>query len=60
MYRSFGIHCPGQADATKINVHEDWELSYWSSHFGVSKEKLKQAVAAAGVQTSAVKKHLGK
>jgi hypothetical protein len=46
-------------DPTKINVHESWELDYWSRKFGVSKDALIQAVAAVGPMVSAVKKHLG-
>lgn len=47
-------------DATKVNVHESWELEYWSKKFGVTKEQLKKAVEAVGVSAEAVKKHLGK
>lgn len=47
-------------DATKVNVHESWELEYWSKKFGVTKEQLKNAVKAVGVSAEAVKKHLGK
>lgn len=47
-------------DPTKINVHEDWELKYWSNKFGATPEQLKQAVKAAGVNAKAVEKHLGK
>ena len=50
----------GPADRSRINIHESWELEYWSSHFGVSKEKIKEAVAAVGVSVSAVKSYLGK
>ncbi|MFZ4874944.1 DUF3606 domain-containing protein [Janthinobacterium sp. Mn2066] len=49
----------GPQDASKINIHEDWELTYWSKKFGVTKEKLSQAVKAVGVNASAVAKHLG-
>jgi hypothetical protein len=47
-------------DASKINVHEFWELEYWAGHFGVSKSKIKEAVAAVGVSVAAVKRYLGK
>ena len=36
-------------DANKVNIHESWELEYWSKHFNVSKEKLIAAVKAVGV-----------
>lgn len=47
-------------DATKINVHEDWELKYWCKEFGVTPEKLKQAVKTVGTGVNAVRKYLGK
>lgn len=45
-------------DATKINVHEKWELEYWTKRFGVSAEVLKAAVGAVGVNVSAVEARL--
>jgi len=50
----------GPQDPSKINVHEFWELEYWANHFGVSKAKIKEAVAAVGVSVVAVKSYLGK
>jgi hypothetical protein len=47
-------------DKFKINVHEEWELEYWARKFGVTKEKIKDAVKQVGVQTKDVAKHLGK
>lgn len=47
-------------DPTKINVHEAWELDYWTKKLGVSAQQLKDAVKAVGVTVTAVKKHLGK
>ena len=47
-------------DASKINVHETWELNYWSSKFGVTNEQLKNAVKTGGTSAAAVKSHLGK
>jgi hypothetical protein len=38
----------GPKDRARVNIHETWELEYWSKKFGCSKEKLKQAVAAKG------------
>jgi len=46
-------------DPTKINIHEPWEVEYWTKELGVSKERLIQAVQAVGVMVTAVKKHLG-
>jgi hypothetical protein len=50
----------GPQDASKINVHEAWELEYWCKELGVSPEQLKDAVKAVGTAVTAVKKHLGK
>ncbi|WP_294290840.1 DUF3606 domain-containing protein [Chryseobacterium endophyticum] len=47
-------------DASKINVHEDWELEYWSKELGVSKEKIREAVKAVGTSAAAVRRYLGK
>ena len=46
-------------DPTKINVHETWELDYWSKKFDVSKDKLIQTVKVVGPSVSKVKQHLG-
>lgn len=47
-------------DATKVNVNESWELDYWSKKFGVTKERLKEAVKAVGTSAAAVQKYVGK
>jgi hypothetical protein len=47
-------------DASKVNVHEAWELKYWCGKFGVTEQKLKDAVRAVGTQSAAVARHLGK
>ncbi len=50
----------GPRDASRINVHEEWELRYWSKELGVTPEELRAAVAKVGVMASAVRKELGK
>jgi hypothetical protein len=50
----------GPADASRINVHEDYELRYWSQKFGVSVEQLKAAVQAVGVMAKDVEAQLKK
>ncbi len=47
-------------DASKINVHEGWELEYWCKELGVSIAQLKDAVAKVGTSVSAVKTYFGK
>ena len=46
-------------DPNKVNINQTWELNYWSNKFGVSKERLIQAVKAVSPWVSDVKKHLG-
>lgn len=48
----------GQPDRSKINMSEDYEVKYWTKHFGVSKEKLAAVVAKVGNSASAVQKEL--
>jgi hypothetical protein len=48
----------GVQDRTRINTSEDYELRYWSKKFGVSQERLKQAVEKVGNSVSAVEKEL--
>ena len=47
----------GPADASKINVHESWEVEYWTHKFGVTREKLEEAVRAVGTSARAVEEH---
>ena len=48
----------GSPDRDRINVHEDYEVKYWTQKFNVSAEKLKAAVAAVGPTAKAVEAHL--
>jgi hypothetical protein len=45
-------------DASRIAMGEDYEVEYWTGKFGVSKEKLQQAVDAVGNSADAVERHL--
>jgi hypothetical protein len=45
-------------DASRINVHEQYELEYWSKHFGATAEKLKEAVQKVGTSAKAVEAEL--
>jgi hypothetical protein len=47
-------------DRDRINVHEDYELQYWTKELGVTPVKLKQTVEKVGVMASDVRKALGK
>jgi hypothetical protein len=50
----------GQADRSRINVNEDYELSDWSQKVGCSPEQLKEAVRAVGPMAEDVRRHLGR
>jgi hypothetical protein len=45
----------GPQDRQRIDIHEDWELRYWTKALGVTKEELTDAVEAVGVQVDDVK-----
>ena len=47
-------------DASRINVHEPWEVNWWTDKFKVTKAQLEAAVKAVGTSANAVAKHLGK
>jgi uncharacterized protein DUF3606 len=46
----------GSQDRSRINVHEDYEVRYWSKKLGVSANKLKAAVQKVGNSAQAVEK----
>ena len=48
----------GSLDRHRINIHENYEVEYWSKKFGVTPEELKAAVKAVGNSASAVEKKL--
>lgn len=50
----------GPQDRSRINIHEEYEVRYWSKTLGITPEELKKAVAQVGTSADAVKKHLGK
>jgi hypothetical protein len=41
-------------DRDRINVHEDYELRYWTKALGVTPQKLKQTVEKVGVMADDV------
>lgn len=50
----------GSQDRTRVNVHEEHEVQYWTRELGVTREELERAVRAAGVTAVDVRKYLGK
>lgn len=49
----------GPQDRSRVNVEQDYELKYWSEKFGVSSDKLREAVRKVGPSADAVERHLG-
>ena len=45
-------------DASRVNIHEKYEVEYWSKKFKVTPEQLKAAVSKVGVSAKAVEKEL--
>ena len=48
----------GPADDKRINVHEDYEVAYWTKKFGSTKQQLIDAIKAVGVMATDVEKYL--
>ena len=50
----------GPQDRQRINLSEDYEVTYWSKKWGISREQLAEAVRKVGPMSAAVAKELGK
>ena len=50
----------GGADRDRVNVHESYEVEYWSKKFGCSADQLKNAVEKVGVMAKDVEAELKK
>jgi hypothetical protein len=50
----------GAADRDRINIHEDYEVRYWTQKWRVSREQLADAVRAVGVMVKDVAEKLRK
>ena len=48
----------GPADAQRINVNEDYEVTYWTRTLGVSEAQLHAAVSRVGVMADDVRAEL--
>lgn len=48
----------GPQDAARINIHEDYEVQYWTRRFNCTKEQLIEAVTKVGVSVQAVEDFL--
>ena len=50
----------GPRDRQRINMCEDYEVTYWSKKWSVSREQLAEAVRKVGPMSAAVGRLLGK
>lgn len=50
----------GEPDRIRINVHEQYEVDYWTRKWNVSPAQLRAAVSAVGPMVKDVARHLGK
>jgi Protein of unknown function (DUF3606) len=50
----------GEQDRIRVNVHEQYEVEYWTRKWGITAQQLRDAVAKVGVMVKDVAKHLGK
>ena len=47
-------------DSPRINLHEEWEIRYWTGRWSVSRDQLMETVKRVGVQVADVARALGK
>ena len=50
----------GRQDRSRVNIHEDYEVRYWTKTLGVSKEELQKLVDKHGNSAAKIKEALGK
>jgi hypothetical protein len=48
----------GSQDRSKINMHEPYEVKYWTKELGVDKQQLQKLVDKVGNSAAAVRKEL--
>ena len=49
----------GPPDSSRINVHEEHEVKYWTKALGITKEELIKTVEEVGTSAEAVRKAFG-
>ena len=50
--------CAGPRDRSRIAMSEDYEVTYWTGKFGVTRDALQDAVDAVGNSAAAVEEYL--
>ena len=48
----------GPQDRSRVAMEEDYEVEYWTGKFGVSRDRLQQAIDAVGNGADAVERYL--
>ncbi|HEV7290398.1 DUF3606 domain-containing protein [Sphingomonas sp.] len=48
----------GPQDASRVAMGEDYEVRYWTERFGVSRNRLEEAVGAVGNGADAIEAYL--
>jgi hypothetical protein len=48
----------GASDRDRINIHEAFEVQYWTDQLGVTEAQLKEAVDRVGVMAADVRRAL--
>lgn len=48
----------GPADAKRVNINEEYEVRYWTKEFGISEDRLREAVKRVGVMADDVRAEL--
>lgn len=54
------LHQRGAADASRINLSEDWEVKYWTKTLACSVLQLREAVEQVGTVAADVRAYLAK
>jgi len=50
----------GPRDSSRVAMGEDYEVAYWTDKFGVSRDRLQEAVDAVGNSANAIKAYLAR
>ncbi|MET0245681.1 MAG: DUF3606 domain-containing protein [Sphingomonas sp.] len=50
----------GPQDSARVAMGEDYEVAYWTKKFGVSRERLQEAVDAVGNSVDAISTYLAR
>ena len=48
----------GGRDRKRISLQEDYEIQYWTTRLGASREELEEAVRAVGDDVDQIREHL--